>query len=389
MGAKRRPRDWWRRSLPGLAALCVAPALAGCQLSGSEAQTPPTLHPGIPLRGRVLDSDGRPAKGVTVWLRLEVTGGDVLGSLGLACWGDGPCGTQDTAVTNDQGMYDLGYPASLAPESRAVVVQAGWPARPQDKEFDTTLLYLPVIASKGPDLPPIRRWSSQLSFSGGPDAGKLNWRNMDASYGSDFEYVSLVQTDVATYGGGTGPSPMSVDPRNWEDVPVKARVTAKATLDGFKIEYRTAPADMPANRPLSRGRPCEFQSGTASVGGENVRLIDDVLTVDKCELTDGDFNTSPQFDDKCPVPVKSPSRCQRMAATIDLGSQQPVTAIVIRGCYNDCYAEVSADRSRWRRLPPLASNTHTSTAPAGTQARFVRVITADWPFFFMKEVSVW
>lgn len=292
---------------------------------------------GIPVRGRVIDANGRPVRGATVLLQRHegffegfARGFTMLFSLGLACLADictVPYGAGRTDgnggytvfLEHDVDDYDLTVKPLSGGEFEARIDFAGKPLR------------LPEVVVWNP-APSLEQSGTRASVRFRSPPARLGaWRDASATI-SDAKGRSLLPLGEVRSGD-------SFDGRLLEDVSGRLAVSVRVRTKLGDATYSGSAAFRGHHRPLSRGRPC-LEYGRS---GQPVRNA-------PCQLTDGDLLTGwkPKVPDyQC---AEGSSSCDRRV-TVDLGSARRLRYVAVRVC-DDFFDQVesSVDGKTWQVL---------------------------------------
>jgi hypothetical protein len=317
-------------------------------------------------------SDGAPLTNAVVAMRIEPTGFQALGGLGLAfttlgmscAVGVGEIcrdGTRKVG-TADGGAFHFELTGedlqdSLGTAQTASFTVGGAP-RGQEISGPVTSGSIVVQVTKL-DLGALAMWRPTLAVGSSGATASVTWSPLPAGLASARGYRSVFDDGrggvVWRQDGGES---ASFDVRLLEGTTGGVSVLATAERpvpDGSaQLAYRSPrlPYQSGFAPPASRGAGCD--SGQP------------------CRLTDGDFATP--HSGLTPV-------------VIDLDRQLDVSLLAVRGCGQSCLVEVSTDRTQWTALATV-SEPFAAVAPnVRPPARFVRV-TPDTASA-LTEVSVW
>ncbi|HYN99718.1 MAG TPA: discoidin domain-containing protein [Actinomycetota bacterium] len=332
----------------------------------------------VTVRGSIEDQSGRPLAGRQVVLAPQTQVSELLGgtlftalSLGTLCLADPPpepCGTflrnSKSADSAADGTYSFSLKGkdvrTFFGNAQSMGVSATLPAPPGAQE-GPALLQVFKVQAPDLDLGPIRFWEPEVKV----EPGKAQWTAIAGNFGNGSGY----RLEFTTVEGAPVWSVMSrtaeaaYDPRVLEDA--RGKVSVTATRDGValgtttRLSYRSSQIGFQssAGTPLSRGRPCSYQSG----GGVSAPL-------EGCRATDGVVSESAGV----PVPTSSPestgSAVQPQWVVLDLGRPVNLGLVVLRGC--SCSVEASMDGSTWS--PVGQADGHAEITPSRLRARFVR-----------------
>jgi hypothetical protein len=290
---------------------------------------------GVPVRGRVVDANGRPVAGAAVSMQLDegffgslARGLTALFSLGLACFTDictVPYGEGRTAA---DGTYTL-YLEREAGDYHLAVERKGGARVHATVAFRGTGLKLPDVVYWNP--------SPSLSVSGttarvrfrSPPSRLGSWNGASATV-EDAEQRAYVRLPDASPGD-------AFDARLIEDVSARLQVSVNVRTRLGDTSYSSSVPVRGRLRPLTRGKPC-YEYGRS---GRPVRNA-------PCPLTDGSLLASwtPKVADyQC---SKDATSCDRRVM-VDLGSARRIRYVAVREC-DDFFdqVEVSADGSSWQ-----------------------------------------
>lgn len=389
-----------RRHLAATVITLLAAPLAGCTMS----QVDPDAD--VAISGRVMQADGTALPNARVALLREPDPGELIGAatvvatLGLVCLTDQPppiCTGLRSTDSDRDGRYTFRLKGrdtrgSIGNASNMHLSVRG-PATAGEVEGPASTEIFRVQTEEL-EILPLRLWSPRLTLS--TSAGSIA-AAMDpfpaAGYGE-------LETIEASFETGRGPvwqqedflGPGAVlDTRLLEDVSGTLVVTARAhdVASGTTVDFRFRTDRIPyaaaAGAPPSRGAAV-FGHGP---GGPT--------PLPSGALTDGDLWAAfaPLPEPSCSPDARGQG-CEEARANnwiyVDLGTERPVSLIVVRGACWSCAVDVSSDASTWIVVGPARTGTHFVSVPASTpSARYVRVrgATSHDRVLGLTEVSVW
>jgi hypothetical protein len=348
-----------------LAALLVAGAAAGC----TQSKLPRDAK--VTISGTV--ADGAPLTGAVVVMRIEPTGFQALGGLGLAFTTLGmSCAVGVGEICRD-GSRKVGTAGggafqfeltgedlqdSLGAAQTASFTVGGSPRGPEISgpvTSESTVVQVTKL-----DLGALALWRPALNIGSSDVTASVSWSPLPSEMASARGYRAVF--DDAR--GGVvwrqdGGDSATFDARLLEGTSGGVSVLATAERpvpDGSAtLAYRSSrlPYQSGFGVPASRGARC------ASAG-------------QPCRLTDGEFATPHSGLD----PV-----------VIELNRQLDVSLLAVRGCGQSCLVEVSTDRTQWTALATVTEAFAAVAPSVRPPARFVR-ITPDTTSS-LTEVSVW
>lgn len=345
---------------------------------GGEARLDPSGA--LPVSGRVLTPQGRPAPGVSVVVERDEYG--LFPRLCLIGCTLNPCDVRIETVTGPDGRFTAGLCKRAGRELSVLVSSPG----------STADVHLPVYWKGARTLLPVLRlWTPRVDFD--RSSGTVSWRHLPTrGYGALDRYEmgfrpSLPDGDFgdAVWFRFIAQPPEILDRRVLEDTAGEIFVTAytKVRLRPpcrpscrrvFRPSFTSVgvPYEGPG-APPSRGRPC-------FVGDPRGRRID------ACYLTDGDFSRS-GWDYACSDQLGCGAEPRWVG--VDLGASRRIELVVARGC-DFCRVSVSSDGRRWAEVrssdwdDSLSSvSVHALTRPR--PVRYVRVTDPE----HMIELSYW
>ena len=359
----------------------AALAVAGCEASSVDPDAT------VAITGQVLDPSGGPLADRPVRLASGRTVSDAalaVVTVGLACT-EGIC--QDavrSTRTDAAGRYRLEVRGRETQTSfgnvRPQVLSAA--AAPQGEQVSgASVAARFVVQTEQLGLPPLRLVDPGLALRGGSGRVDLSWSAAAAGpYTVTFETDAVVPVWQVTAGGSTA----TVDSRALEVT--RGRVVVGGglsdTVEGSDLEvtWRSPGVGYAATdaRPLSRGRPCRFGSGSPTGAQQD----------EPCPLTDGDLVATEPVAPACPSPAGTgtPAHCVfPETATVDLGAAQPAQLVVVRGCSGGCAVDVSADGRTFRPAGSAGGAFAAVRLPPGP----VRAVRVGLGEDGLREVSVW
>ena len=378
VGRSGRDRD--RGALP-------APLATTARPTPSPAKTKPAAKPsakpaapvktysappdGIPVRGRIVDVDGRPVPNARI--RLERHEGILEGlgraltavfSLGFACIGTDVCTVPyGQGVTNASGEYTVFLKTDV--DDYDLRIEAG--AALVESRID--------FAGKPLKLPQVVVWSPtpRLEVSGG--RARVVFAAPPARVGSVERYNAV----VTERSGGTElvvirdvRSRETFDARRIEDAPVRLRLSGLVHTALGKTWYTGHDDAQGALRPPSRGKGCVEYGPSGRVARNTAACR---------RVTDGRFDKQwePAY-----VECKPKTSCDRWVG-VDLGGVRSVRYVSVFGCDSFGEIQASVDGKRWKTI---VDDTDEGCAhEVSARARYVR---AGGSFAEqVTEVSVW
>jgi hypothetical protein len=327
---------------------------------------------GIPVRGRVVDANGRPVGDATVSMSrhegfFEGFGRALIavGSLGLAC-----IGTEFCTVPYGEGRTDSGggYTVFLKAEvdDYDVTVRRGGTTYAVRIDFAGKPLRLPevVLWSPSPRLDQ-NGTTARVRFNGAPArAGTVDGYDATITAGNDGDAV--LSLDGVRSGD-------TFDARLIEDVSGTLNVSAQVRTRLGKATYTGTVPVHGRFRPMSRGRSC-LEYGNART-----------VRTSPCGLTDG--NLGKDWGGVASTKVCKPNTSCDQSVAVDLGGVRSIHYVSVHGC-NTFFDEVesSTDGRRWRTLIPEGGSSEGCYAAVSGVARYVRVRGAFYSS--RREISV-
>jgi hypothetical protein len=315
---------------------------------------------GIPVTGRVVDTNGRPVTDAAVTMTrhegfFEGLGRviTIFGTFGLACLSDEVCTVPyGEARTDSTGHFTLFLKHDV--DDYDVVVTKNDAAFEVRVDFDAKPMTLGTIAFWSP--------SPHLDRSG--TTARIRFATAPRSLGSVEGYAASVGAPK-----GDGEPYVSVesahsgdafDARIVEDVAARLVVRATVHTRLGKATYSAGTAVRGAYRPMSRGRGCvEYGSAGSRRRGS-------------CQLTDGDLADSWKVNAGYTLCKKGASCDQAVA--VDLGSVRTIRFVTLQGC--DTFfdvVEASNDGMHWRTLVEQHTEPRGCARAVSGTARYVRV----------------
>lgn len=330
---------------------------------------------GIPVRGRVVDTNGRPVSGAVVSLSQNQGFFEGLGkafvavlSLGLACLTDICTVPYGEGRTDANGRYTVFLEPDVDDYSLAVAVRDG-PAFGADVDFGGKPLGLPNVVL----------WNPAVSVEQSGTRATVRFRTPPSSLGSwKSAHLSVTAGDVRLVDDRAARSGTTFDARNLVDAAAKASVSVTIRTRLGDSTYTSSTSVRGRHRPPSRGAACvEYMPRN----GKPVRQS-------PCGLTDGDVTEhwTPKTPDTC-----GGQSCDRKVV-VDLGGVRRVSYLAFHGCDSSDRIALSNDGTTWRDAGIDTDDAFPGDFCAGTlsgSARYVRVTGSSGGFYLSRnEVSV-
>jgi hypothetical protein len=330
---------------------------------------------GIPVRGRVVDTNGRPVSGAAV--RMSQNQGFFEGfatalvavlSLGLACLADICTVPYGEGRTDANGRYTVFLEPDVDDYSLTVGLRGG-PSFSADVDF----------AGKPLVLPDVVLWNPAVSVEQSGTRATVRFRTPPSSLGSwRSAYLSVTAGDIRLVDDREARSGTTFDARNLLDAAATASVTVTVRTRLGDATYTSSTPVRGRHRPQSRGRSCiEYMPRS----GKPVRQS-------PCGLTDGDVTKQwvPKTPDTC-----GGKACDRKFV-VDLGGVRRVSYLAFHGCDTIDRIALSNDGTTWRDAGVDTDAAFPGDFCAGTlsgTARYVRVTGTSGGFYLSRnELSV-
>ncbi|HWL35715.1 MAG TPA: hypothetical protein VNQ77_05930 [Frankiaceae bacterium] len=330
---------------------------------------------GIPVRGRVVDTAGRPVSGATV--RMSQNQGFFEGlatafvavfSLGLACLTDICTVPYGEGRTDANGRYTVFLEPDVDDYSLTVAVKDG-PAFGADVDFKSKPLVLPDVVL----------WNPAVSVEQRGTRATVRFRTPPSSLGSwKSAHLSVTAGDSRLVEDHEARPGTTFDARNLVDAAAKVSVTVTVRTRLGDSTYSSSTTTRGRYRPQSRGRSCiEYMPRS----GKPVRQS-------PCGLTDGDVtkNWTPKTPDTC-----GGKSCDRRFV-VDLGGVRRVSYLAFHGCDTIDRIALSNDGTTWRDAGIDTDEAFPGDFCAGAlsgSARYVRVTGTSGGFYTSRsELSV-